>query len=440
MSTQQRYDLIIVGGGMVGASLAIALAGHGLRMALIEAYEPGADTQPSYDDRAIALAYGTRRIFEAMDVWPSLRGVAEPILDIHVSDRGHFGATRLHAADEGVPALGHVVTARELGRVLLQRMHADSALDVIAPARVVSFADDGDAVRVEIERGGVMTTLLCGLLVAADGGNSSIREQLDVPVQHWQYGQSAVVANITPSHPHRNVAYERFTEFGPLALLPMSEQRCALVWTVGDNDVEATLALDDDAFLAAFQTRFGHRLGRFTRVGKRSAYPLSLLRARESVRGRVAIIGNAAHTLHPIAGQGFNLGIRDVAALAEVITQAHAMGEDIGGADNLAAYENWRLAEQRNVALATDGLARLFANPAGRGPPGAEYRPARDGVAARREASAGARGNGAARPAAAPVSGGVAWPDMITMWRSSAAAWSVPRWPSRWLSETSRSR
>ena len=363
MSTPATYDMIIVGGGMVGASLAISLAHSGLRMALVEAYTPGADTQPSYDDRAIALAYGTRRIFEAIGVWPSLNAVAEPILDIHVSDRGHFGFTRLNAGEEGVPALGHVVTARELGHVLLDRMRQDGSLDVIAPARVIEFEDQGGRVQVQVEREGLMISLQCGLLVAADGGNSAIREQLDVPVQRWQYGQSAVVTNITPTRPHHNVAYERFTDTGPVALLPMTEGRCAVVWTVRDEQVDEVLALDDDAFLAAFQARFGQRLGRFRRVGRRAAYPLSLLRARESVRGRVAVIGNAAHTLHPIAGQGFNLGIRDVAALAEVVNDAFKNGTDIGAEEVLSKYAHWRTAEQRNVALATDALARVFSNP-----------------------------------------------------------------------------
>ena len=363
MSEPNRYDMIIVGGGMVGASLAIALARSGLKLALIEAFTPGADSQPSYDDRAIALAYGTRRIFEATGVWPTLAECAEPIRDIHVSDRGHFGFTRLNATDEGVPALGHVVTARELGHVLLERMRQNPDLEVIAPARVTGFEDRGGQVLVEIERDGVMSSLLCRLLVAADGGDSAIREQLQVPVQRWQYGQSAVVTNVAPAQPHRNVAYERFTDTGPVALLPMTGQRCAVVWTVRDEQVDEVLGLDDGAFLAAFQARFGYRLGRFRRVGRRAAYPLSLLRARESVRGRVAIIGNAAHTLHPIAGQGFNLGIRDVAALAEVVDDAFKAGVDIGAEETLAAYEAWRVAEQRNVALATDGLARLFSNP-----------------------------------------------------------------------------
>jgi 2-octaprenyl-6-methoxyphenol hydroxylase len=363
MSDVRDYDLVIVGGGMVGASLALALNGQGLRVALVEAQVAKVDELPSYDDRAIALAYGSRRIFEAIGVWPSLQAVTEPIQEIHVSDRGHLGKTRLSAADEGVPALGHVVTAREMGRVLLDRLALVEGVDVIAPARVVEFEDDGERVEIQIEQQGVMTSLNASLMVAADGGQSTIRERLDVPVRRWTYDQSAVVANITPSHAHNNVAYERFTEHGPVALLPMSEHRCALVWTVPSDEVDATLALDDDAFLAAFQGRFGYRLGRFQRVGRRSAYPLSLLRVLESVRGRVAIIGNAAHTLHPIAGQGFNLGIRDVAALAEVLVEARGDGEDIGAPSVLARYESWRRGEQRGVALATDMLARLFGNP-----------------------------------------------------------------------------
>jgi 2-octaprenyl-6-methoxyphenol hydroxylase len=362
MTTSTHYDLVIVGGGMVGASLAIALAGRGLKMAMIESHAAGTAPPPSYDDRAIALAYGTRRIFGAIDIWPALAGSATPIADIHVSDRGHFGFTRLSAADEGVPALGYVTTARELGHVLLARLPDIEGLDLVAPARLVRFDDDGKRVRVDAERDGVMLELSCQLLVAADGVNSTVRDQLDLPTVRWTYGQTAVVTNVTPSQAHRNVAYERFTDTGPVAFLPLSEGRCAVVLTVRDEEADDVLALDDAAFLECLQQRFGYRLGRFERVGRRSAYPLQLLRAREFVRGRVAVIGNAAHTLHPIAGQGFNLGIRDVAALAEVVDAARADG-DIGASPVLAAYRGWRLGEQRGVALATDGLARLFGNP-----------------------------------------------------------------------------
>jgi 2-octaprenyl-6-methoxyphenol hydroxylase len=238
-------------------------------------------------------------------------------------------------------------------------------LDLLAPARLVDFTDDGTRVTLEVERDGVVQTLATRLLVAADGGDSPVRERLGVPVRRWQYGQTAVVANVTPGRPHRGCAYERFTDSGPLALLPMTGGRCAVVWTVRDEDVDALLALDETAFLAGLQARFGHRLGMFQRAGRRHAYPLGLMRALESVRGRVAIIGNAAHTLHPVAGQGFNLGVRDVAALAEVIDEARRAGRDPGDAEVLDAYRRWRQREQAAMAVATDGLARLFANPLG---------------------------------------------------------------------------
>jgi len=363
MNQAHTHDLLIVGGGMVGASLAIALSGRGLRIGLIEAFPPGDPGQPSYDDRAIALAYGSRRIFEAMQLWDDIADDAEPIADIHVSDRGHFGFSHLSAQEENVPALGYVVTARRLGHSLIGRMRECDDVELIAPAKVTAVSSDEDAAHVQVQREAEQLALSAAVLIAADGGKSFVREQLQLPTQRWEYGQSAIVTNITPSKPHGNVAYERFTDSGPVALLPMSEGRCAVVWTVRDEDVESVMALDDEEFLKAFQERFGYRLGRFERVGKRASYPLSLLRVKESVRGRIAIIGNAAHTLHPIAGQGFNLGIRDVSALVDVLTQAQADGIDLGATAVLRKYEDWRRGEQRNIALATDGLARLFSNP-----------------------------------------------------------------------------
>jgi 2-octaprenyl-6-methoxyphenol hydroxylase len=363
MRAGHDYDLVIVGGGMVGASLAIGLSGRGMRMALIDAHAPGDPGQAGYDDRAIALAYGSRRIFESMSLWAAIEADAEPIREIHVSDRGHFGFTRLSAQEEGLPALGYVATARQLGQTLLGRLRECADLDWIAPAQVVAVSADEIGAHVTLQDAAGQRVINAALLVAADGGRSFVREQLGLPTRQWQYGQSAIVTNVTPSRAHRNVAYERFTDTGPVALLPMSEGRCAVVWTVRDEQVGDVMALDDAAFLEAFQERFGYRLGRFLRVGRRASYPLQLLRVRESTSRRIAIIGNAAHTLHPIAGQGFNLGLRDVAALIDEVTGAWAAQRDIGAERVLTAYANWRHAEQRNVALATDGLARLFSNP-----------------------------------------------------------------------------
>lgn len=363
MNATYDYDLTIIGGGMAGATLALALSGQGLRIALVETQVAHVDSVPNYDERAIALAYGSSLIFRNMGLWPDLAPWAEPIRDIHVSERGRWGFTRLHAAEEQVPALGYVIAARALGRVLLAALTRCSDVEVLAPASLVEFDLEATGARFVIESSSGRVRLNTRLLVAADGAQSFVRERLNIPTRRWQYHQSAVVANITPSRAHANVAYERFTEHGPIALLPMSEGRCALVWTVPDDGLEAVLALDDDGFLRAFQQHFGGRLGRFMKVGRRSAYPLAMLRATESVRERCVIIGNAAHTLHPIAGQGFNLGIRDVAALVDVVLDAHGRGEDVGASVVLAAYEGLRQGEQRGVALATDMLARVFANP-----------------------------------------------------------------------------
>jgi len=357
---------------MVGASLAHALAGGGLRVAVVEPVPLTAAAQPSYDDRAIALAYGTRRILEGLGVWAAIAPHAEPIRRVHVSDRGHFGFTHLDARDEDAEALGYVVTARDLGAALLAPL-AERA-DLLCPARVADFVVEADRVRVSIEPASCDTSvgapsaarsITARLLVAADGGRSAIRERLGIAQRHHAYGHHAVVANVTPSLPHQGVAFERFTETGPLALLPMTQNRCGLVWTARDADLADVLALDDRAFLAALQERFGFRLGRFVAVGRRSHYPLELRLAETQVLDRVAIIGNAAHTVHPIAGQGFNLGIRDVAMLADVLVAAHRAGRDLGTLAVLEDYEAARRRDQRTVALATDALARLFTNPLG---------------------------------------------------------------------------
>ncbi|WJW75877.1 2-octaprenyl-6-methoxyphenyl hydroxylase [Thiohalobacter sp. IOR34] len=361
--TDDSYDILIAGGGLVGASLACALGGQGLRIGLIEAHPFEAADAPGYDDRAIALAQGSQCIFQGMGLWPALAPHASPIERIHISDRGRFGFARLDAGEAGVAALGYVALGRDMGVVLGRRLAELEDVELLCPARFVEVALDEAQVQVDIEQDGRQRRLGARLLVAADGSRSPIREQLGIATRVRDYGQTALIANVTPQRPHRQVAYERFTDSGPLALLPLDGERCALVWTLAREAVDEVLALDDAAFLAALQDRFGYRLGRFLKVGRRDVYPLSLLRAREAVRSRLALIGNAAHTLHPIAGQGFNLGLRDVAALAEVIVDAVRAGEDPGALQVLDRYAGWRAADQRRVMAFTELLLRLFGNP-----------------------------------------------------------------------------
>ena len=348
---------------MVGASLARALAGSGLSVAVVEAVSRDAPGQPSYDDRVIALAWGGRLILEAMGRWSAIEPEAEPIRRIHISDRGHFGFARLDHREQGVPALGYVVSARAIGRGLLEGIDDQERLDWICPARIADFRVEPERVLATLEVDGGQRQVGARLLVAADGGDSPIRQRLDLPLQEWNYGHTAVIANLTPGEPHGGVAYERFTDSGPLAVLPMSEGRCSLVWTQRDDAVQEILALDDAVFLQRLQGRFGFRLGRLARVGRRAAYPLRLMRVKEMVRPRLVLIGNAAHTLHPVSGQGFNLGLRDVAELAQVLVRANEERLDPGAAAVLESYAARRAGDQHRVALVTDFLARLFINP-----------------------------------------------------------------------------
>lgn len=362
---RQQFDIVISGGGMVGASLAHALNGHGLRIAVIEAVQADTELQPSYDDRAIALSYGSKRILEALDVWQQLKLHAEAIKDIHVSEQGQFGFARLNAQEENVDALGYVVTARDLGRVLLKGLPELDDVSLFCPAKLENFVVHENHVDVDLSDDNGQQPIIASLLIAADGGKSFVRSHLDIKFKEVDYQQSAIISNLTPQIDHQNIAYERFTESGPVALLPMTQQRCALVYTVEAQDVEPTMALSDQEFLEQLQTRFGYRLGKFAKLGKRQSYPLLLKQVQEHVRPRIALIGNAAHAVHPIAGQGFNLGLRDVAVLAEVISDAVKQNNDIGSMDVLNQYANWRKKDHRNVLTATDSMVKLFSNPLG---------------------------------------------------------------------------
>lgn len=362
MAEQNEFDLLIIGGGMAGASLACALAGQPLRIALIEAIPATSDSSPSYDDRAIALAYGSRRIFETMGVWPVVAPHATPIKHIQVSDRGRFGTTRLDAKREGVDALGYVVLGRDLGQALWQRLAQVDNLTVFCPAQLTGLRMEADAACATVQQNGQSRELRTTLVVAADGGKSSVRDWLGIRADSHDYGQTAIIANVTPDKPLLHTAFERFTEHGPIAVLPIDQGRYGVVWAHPHHAVGEVMGLTDAQFLARLQGEFGYRLGRLVKVGQRHAYPLHLLYAKEQVRPRLALIGNAAHTLHPIAGQGFNLGIRDVAALAEVIAHTLRDGGDIGALSVLQHYAQWREQDHARMIGFTNGLVRLFSS------------------------------------------------------------------------------
>lgn len=354
-----RFNLAIIGGGLVGASLALALqAGakaRGWTILLIEPFAPGDSYQPSYDARSSALSFGTRQIYERLGLWQAISRRAEPIRQIQVSDRGRFGAARLNAMEEGVPALGYVVENAWLGQCLWKGLDPE-VVSWRCPAEVTALQALEDGYRLSLNDD---TTLDCDLAVLADGGRSGLREQLGIHVTTRPYNQSALIANITPSEAHCGQAFERFTDEGPMALLPLPENRCALVWTRKGMDAKRLAELDERSFLNELQGVFGYRLGALCQVGVRHLYPLSLVEAQEQVRPHLVVLGNAAHSLHPIAGQGFNLSLRDVQALSEALLAGPQAPGDLA---TLQAYcERQRLDQALTIGF-SDRVTRLFGN------------------------------------------------------------------------------
>ncbi len=369
--SEYDYDIVIAGGGMIGTSLALALAPLGLRIGVTEAVAREAETQPSFDDRSTALSRSTQRMFEAMGLWPRIVAASTPIRGIHVSDQGRFGFSHIDAGEQGVEALGYVVINRVLGEVLRTELDEASNVDVLCPARIVDVAPAPDCVTATVETADDRRTLSSALLVAADGARSQVRDMLGIAAQTGDYGQRAVIGNLQPEKDIDFMAYERFTPQGRVALLPLAGRRAAFVWTVSEDDADRVMALGDDAFVAELQQQFGYRLGRFSRVGKRASYPLVLSKAVRLTATRSVLVGNAAHGLHPVSAQGFNLGMRDVAAIVDCIADANWGRTDLSEmnrfdpvlrdpAELLERYASWRRSDQRKLVRFTDGLVKLF--------------------------------------------------------------------------------
>ena len=348
-----QVDMAIIGGGMVGASLAVALSGTGITTMLVEGAAAGSKAQPSFDDRTTALGNASCRIFRALGVWDRLAPEAAAIRAIHISDAGRFGFARLNAAEQGIEAFGYVIPNRVIGAALWERLQGAKDVLLRVPARPQ---------RVRIGNEGITFTLpdesvSARLVVAADGAHSAVRAAAGIEAAVEDYEQIAIVANVAADRPHDGTAYERFTDSGPLAVLPLHDGSYGVIWTCAPARAAEVLAFDDGTYLRELQGRFGWRAGRFGRAGVRSSYPLKLTRARTTVSTRTVLIGNAAQALHPVAGQGFNLGLRDAAMLAEVLVAATG---DVGSPELLRRFAAWREGDRSGVIRFTDGLVKMF--------------------------------------------------------------------------------
>jgi len=347
---------------MAGATLALAvshLTQGKVPVTLVEATAPASRAHPGFDGRAIALAEGTCQQLAAINLWPSLYSCATAITHVHVSDRGHASFVSLSAAEHGISALGQVVELHDVGQRLFSLLEKAPGVRVCCPAKVTQVARSQQSTRVTLSNG---ETLEAQLLVAADGSGSAVAASCGIQWQSHDYQQMAVIANVSTQQPHGGRAFERFTEHGPLALLPMSAGRSSLVWCHPLQEKATVDSWSDSQFRAELQKAFGWRLGRITQVGQRHSYPLQLQAASQHVSHRLALVGNAAQTLHPIAGQGFNLGLRDVMSLAETVAAAWRAGEDVGSYATLQRYQQRRQPDAAATIGITDTLVRLFAN------------------------------------------------------------------------------
>jgi len=364
-----HYDIVIVGGGMVGISLALLLrAQQPWNILLIEAQELASSDGPvsgayssSFDARSTALSWSSKNIYQSIGLWPQLKKHLSAIAQIHVSDRGHVGMTRIDAGDANVDALGYVVENQWLGSVLLNQL-TKTDIQLLGSCKLETIEPLASGMRLQLQQADKdLQTIETKLLVIADGAGSTTAQQLGIQSQSTPYDQTGIIANVSLEKPHGGVAYERFTDQGPMALLPLADfkgrPRSALVWTQPRAMAETLMAADEQAFLEQLQLRFGYRLGHFKQLGKRVAYPLALNTATEQVRRHLVVMGNAAHSLHPVAGQGFNLSLRDAAALANSLAEA---GDRIGDLAVLQNYQQQQAIDQRNTVLFSDSLPKLF--------------------------------------------------------------------------------
>lgn len=357
-------DVLIVGGGMAGLTMALALAAGGIHVTVVERAAPSAMRQSAFDGRTSAIAFGSAKIFEGIGVWPALAADAQPIMDIRVADGSlNDGVSPLFLhydhREVGSDPMGYILENKNLRNVLFDAVEADPLVHLIAPASIVDVDRTNYPVVATLEDGSKVTS---SLIVGADGRNSPMRRQAGIPAAQFRYNQTSIVCTVTHERPHNGVAVELFLPGGPFAMLPMTGNRTNIVWSEHSDLAQTLIALPDAEFKAELSRRFGEWLGPIELAGPRFTFPLGLLHAERYVDKRLALVGDAAHAIHPIAGQGFNMGLRDIAALAEILVDAKRLGLDIGAADQLAKYQRWRRFDNTLLAAVTDGLTRLFSN------------------------------------------------------------------------------
>ncbi|HCT5554521.1 FAD-dependent monooxygenase [Acinetobacter baumannii] len=366
-----QQQVIIVGGGMVGLSLSLMLAKANIAVKLLEAVKyPNYDDQnvapyhSSFDARNTALSRRSVQIYQKLGLWDALQQHATPILQVHITEQGSFGKARLIAEQEKVESFGQVIENAWLGRVLLTQVRQQPLIELIDGVQVTALTQDAEQVHIEAQRGDELLKLESKLLIAADGRDSFCRQAIGVGVDVHDYNQVAIVTTVQTSKPHEHVGFERFSALGPLALLPLpGEYRRSVVWPVKKGTEGEWLGEENDQhFLDALQKTYGDRAGKFEKTGKRFSYPLSQVLAHKQAVGRVILMGNAAHTIHPVAGQGFNLCLRDADVLLRYLVNQLSASDDIGNPDNLLAYEQARLSDQQRVIKFCDTVVRGFSN------------------------------------------------------------------------------
>lgn len=366
------YDLVIVGGGMVGASfccaLEQALGDTSLSILVIEAISPNANTakQSSFDARSTALSFGSRKFLEGIDLWEELDDAVSAIHEIQVSDRGRLGCVEINRDEQGVEALGYVVENKRLGQVLNARLNESKKISLLCPALVSSVKATEKGMQLGLNHGDTETNVDASLVVLADGGKSPVCEQLGISQSIERYDQHALIANIVLEKPHQHVAFERFTDTGPLAVLPLQsidgKNRGSLIWTLSVEQAAQYRELNEEKLLPLLQERFGYKLGKILEIGEAFVYPLSLCIAKEQVRPGLALLGNVAHTLHPVAGQGLNLALRDTRALVDVLIDAKQQGLGLGEMNVLLEYVARQEADQATTTAFTHNITKLFSS------------------------------------------------------------------------------